>query len=206
MLDTNVHPWDTGAERLVAEIETGQEITNGAAPFIGESAQFLIGHTDGSIQQWDAASQTCLATYTAHDEEVTSIAYSEDGAVVSGDSAGKVLVWDIGNGRPFRTLSAADSVKHLLVSGSGQIVLAVNKQEELIAWRGDSPSGSAFSNSSQHAILKVTSLATGKRGMRTGGGFDGGAFDFEPTCANPSVAINEIAPSLCGTTRGYGIS
>ncbi|HVK13791.1 MAG TPA: serine/threonine-protein kinase, partial [Gemmataceae bacterium] len=97
----------------------------------GDGGQIATGAADGTLTVWDADKGRKQFTVTAHDSEVSAIAFTPDGSRLvtahgaSGPSGpGEVRVWDAQTGRALRTVAAGTGVTRLAVSPTGDRVYA----------------------------------------------------------------------------------
>jgi len=98
-----------------------------AVAFLPDSRSFLtVGHTDGRILQWDAASGKVLRSLL--DEQVSSwntVAVSPEGErLVVGSRTGQIVVFDFNLNEPTLSLTAPAAVNSVRFSPNGQLIAA----------------------------------------------------------------------------------
>jgi beta-lactamase regulating signal transducer with metallopeptidase domain len=85
------------------------------------SRRVVIGSRDGSVRLWDLDAGTAVSLLGRHPQEITSLAYHENGGLVSADAAGSVMRWDMQSGRVLATSSVpASSVQSIRFSTDGR--------------------------------------------------------------------------------------
>jgi WD40 repeat protein len=93
-----------------------------AVGFSPDSQWFVtVGHHDGRIVQWDAASGTVRRTVLEDSAGWNTVAVSPEGdRVVVGSRSGQVVVVDLNRNEPILTLTATNAVNSVRFSPNGQ--------------------------------------------------------------------------------------
>lgn len=87
------------------------------------SRRVIIGSRDGSVRLWDLDAGTPVSLLGRHSQEVTSLAYHENGGLLSSDAAGSVMRWDMQSGQVLATASVpASRVQSIRFSADGQSI------------------------------------------------------------------------------------
>ena len=92
--------WDVETRREVGTWEVpreGNSVWPLSVAFSPDGSRLVSGFHDGTVRLWDIATQTELATLEGHTDQVTSVSFSPDGALLAsagGWSDPTVRLWD----------------------------------------------------------------------------------------------------------------
>ena len=151
--------WDVNAARATARFEMphAQWQAASAAALSPDGKLVAAGSNGGEVRVWDVATSRLVATWTAHNERVMSLSWSEDGQFLTSAGFNKVTrLWKtaaLGNAqtrevRAFRGYSLP--IERLLISPDGRSMLARTNEFN-------------FSNGDGTNTLQLSDIATGRR-------------------------------------------
>lgn len=94
---------------------------------------FALGRTDGTVGLWRGGEAITLPR--AHTAAVSSIAFTADGQrFASGDHGGTIVVWDVGEARPLRLLSAPGTRIYGVAFADGALYSVSVDEDQLSRW------------------------------------------------------------------------
>ena len=148
--DLPVVLWDaaTGNEvrRLGVEPPGPQEAAGpivrlvGPMAFSGDGATLAVGRSGGRVERWEVATGRPLPAWDGHRDDFVGLAFSPDSkTLVTGDSAGTILVRDADSGRVRHRLAGVDNdnegpLNALALSGDGSLLATTAHEDPVILW------------------------------------------------------------------------
>jgi WD40 repeat protein len=115
------------------------------------------------IDVWEVASETIVRRLTGHEAQVSTVAFSADGArVASGDLGGGVRLWDAASGEQLHVLECHDKwVSSVAFSADGSLLVSAGNMGRACVW--DVEAGSLLHAVSGHTRgVTVTTEAIAK--------------------------------------------
>jgi WD40 repeat protein len=106
----------------------------------------LTGSRDNTARLWDAATGQEIRASRGHEDTVTSVAFSPDGArVLTGSGDRTARLWDAATGKEIRAFKGnEDTVSSVAFSPDGARVLTGSKDKTARLWDAAIPKGSIF--------------------------------------------------------------
>jgi len=100
-----------------------------------DEVRFLSGSEDKSIKLWDIGSQSCISTFSGHQEKVYDLVIYDEKTVVSGDMAGILIVWDLETRTAIQEISTKDGKNDIAKVTS----IALKEDKTVLTTLGDDP-------------------------------------------------------------------
>lgn len=107
--------------------------------FDAQGQSLTMGVEDGTMRQWDVATQSVKSTQDAHGGVVWQIAHFPQGELVAtaGDD-GLVKIWDPAQGAPVKMLEHPNAVRGMAIAPDGKTIFTGDRRGGLHAWATDS--------------------------------------------------------------------
>ena len=108
----------------------GHERFNGIATYDPLNGWLALGGSDGTIHVWDTLERTALAVISAHQGEITQLAFSPDGThLVSSGADNTNYVWDWRNRQQIHAMSnnGVPTIRIVYHPSGGRIAIATNE-------------------------------------------------------------------------------
>lgn len=103
--------------------------------FAGDGHTLAVGHTDGSIDLWNALTMEKTAVQVTSGKAVTGLAFHPGGGLLATVSSDAVLnMWNILDRQPFKTLDSLPGATTLARSADGQILAAGFENGQVRLW------------------------------------------------------------------------
>ena len=166
--------WNAVTGEHLSDLNAGREVT---AFVVSEQRRVIMGHTDGSITLWDAATGRKTGELSGHSKSVTALAISSNGRkLASGGEDSLIKFWDVNTGEEvaefpghedFVLCLAFSPDEETLVSGSldGTILIwdlpslklrqLLNRHQAAVLGLAYAPSGHLFASSSWDYSVKL---------------------------------------------------
>ncbi len=84
---------------------------------------------NGQIKIWDLETKTCIGTLSGHEEEVSRLALSDDGTLISSAWDKKIKIWNLETNSCEATLEGHDEVCSLAVSSDGTLYYSDSRSD-----------------------------------------------------------------------------
>lgn len=125
--------WSTADGRLqppAISVVSGH--TNPFSP----DGKWIAGGSDRDVRIWDAATKRVVRTFSGHEGNVRTVAFSRDGKLLaSGATDNMVFIWDLAGNQPGRRLAGhSDLVYSVAFSSDGQRVASASADQKVIVW------------------------------------------------------------------------
>jgi WD40 repeat protein len=106
-----------------------------SAAFFPQGGQVALGHTDGALTLWEAASARVIRTFW-HAKPVNAVTFSSDGSkLLSGSDDGTVKLWDIAAGKLLRAFEGhAASVRSVAFAPGEKRVISGSNDTTARIW------------------------------------------------------------------------
>ena len=137
-----------------------------AAQFSPEEHLIIAGAWDGSVSVLDSKSGKVRQSWDAHDENVTSLAWSRDGQrVVTGSGDDTFKVWSVKDGEELLAVDAGNEydITSVAFSPNGKLVLSGDGESNVTLW--DSESGEEITTFTGHEAA-ISSVVFSPDGLR----------------------------------------
>ncbi|MCA9905488.1 MAG: hypothetical protein KC547_16645 [Anaerolineae bacterium] len=121
-----------GGTGLVFDAETGASDNNfrghdtysGVAAFDSDAGWLALGGLNGIVKVWDPLERTSLATISAHEEAVVTLAFSPDGNYLASATSRQVRLWDWRARNQLQQWDTGSDIAQLAFSPDGRLVVA----------------------------------------------------------------------------------
>ena len=134
--------WDT------ANLATGQEIITleddtrshpGSVRFSPDGTMLAAGYgafsDDAHIRLWDVATESLIATFEGHDDNIDALDFLFDGKVlISGSQDHTVRLWDVAAGSHIATIEVDDNVEAVRFSPDGSLFATADSFDKAKLW------------------------------------------------------------------------
>jgi len=135
--DNSLYLWSLANNEAGATL-TGHSSTPTTSSF-GPDGTLVTGSSDRTIRLWDIAAGTEMAQISTIGEDsigrITQIVFSPDGSVfASGDTDGKIVIWDAEMQTPNAQLTVDGTVNDLAFSPDGAQLVSVSGKQHVHVW------------------------------------------------------------------------
>jgi len=139
-LDCEVRLWSLSQERIDKYQQEALKRHEEQVTCIGLTVHFgCSGSADGSARVWNLDTGDLLGVLRGHEEPLTSVAVSNDGALaITGAEDGEVRIWQVlggGEGKQLHRFDAhQDSIESVNFSDDGRFARSVSFDKQIYVW------------------------------------------------------------------------
>jgi transcription initiation factor TFIID subunit 5 len=95
----------------------------------------LTGSSDQTCRLWDVQKGTCVRIFAKHNGPVTAAAISPDGRTMASAGTDNVIkLWDMGSGKPIKSMAVLSTVFSLDFSRNGAILASGGADDCVRLW------------------------------------------------------------------------
>jgi WD40 repeat protein len=129
--EATIASWNVTTGERLSQLDVGK---SGATVFFLRGK--LSAVADGKhIRLWNLESGKLERTLVGHTDEVTSLAFSPDGALLASGARDRTIhLWDVRMGTPLRSLGHADTVFGVVFSSNGSLLASRTQDRTISLW------------------------------------------------------------------------
>ncbi len=153
--NNNIQLWDVSSGKKIRTIKgnTGWLTRINSLSFSTDGLIIASAFSDRTVKLWNVFTDSEIRTFEGNVKSISSIAISPDGNfVVSGNSEGEAIVWDLNTGKIINFINTFTAIKSVAFSPSREIIATATEDYAIRLWK--------VNNGQENYTLNIDDSAT----------------------------------------------